>query len=162
MTDERVERLVADLEIRRTLTDYAAMVDARDFDRLRCTFADDVCVNYHNGRTIVTGGDEVVDYIRTNTSHLLWQHHNVSVYGVDVDGDAASAQVYLLSHQVVAADPTHVLMMAARYQVRLGRGADGDWRIREMVHTIQLVTHHPVVTESPVPVEIPAAVRPGL
>jgi ketosteroid isomerase-like protein len=156
----RLDQLVADLEIRRVLTDYAAAIDARDWERLRPVFADDVIVEYHNGRSLVTGGDEVVDYVRTNTAHLAWQHHFVSVYGVDVAGDEATAQTYLLSHQVVAADPDNVLMMAARYQVRLTR--TDTWRIAHMEHTIQLATYHGITTDPPVPVEIPDAVKPGL
>jgi ketosteroid isomerase-like protein len=156
----RLEHLVADLEIRRVLTDYAACVDARDFDQLRQVFADDVLVDYHNGRTVVAGGDDVVAYIRDNTAHLAWQHHFVSVYGVDVDGDGATAQVYLLSHQVVRAEPTHVLMMAARYQVSLQH--TDRWRISHMVHTIQLANFHAITVDPPIPVEIPDAVRPGL
>jgi hypothetical protein len=158
--EARLRLLADDLEIRRVLANYAATVDARDFERLRPLFADDVVVDYHNGRTVVAGGDAVVGYIRTNTAHLSWQHHFVSVYGVEVYGDRADAQAYLLSHQVIAADPTHVLMMAARYQVTLTRS--DAWRISAMVHTIQLVNHHPIVVASPVEVDIPAAVKPGL
>ena len=163
MTEENLHRLaqlVADLEIRRVLTDYAACVDARDFDQLRQVFADDVLVDYHNGRTVVAGGDDVVAYVRDNTSHLAWQHHFVSIYGVDIDRDRATAQVYLLSHQVVRADPTHVLMMAARYQVSLEH--TDRWRISHMVHTIQLANFHGITVDPPIPVEIPDAVKPGL
>lgn len=156
---QRLEALADDLDVRRVITDYAALIDAREFTRLRDVFAEEAVVDYHNGRSIVSGADRLVEYIRENTAHLAWQHHFVSVYGVDVDGDDATALAYLISHQVIEAEPTHVLMMAARYEFGLRR--DDRWRIASIVHTIQLTNFHPITVDPPVPVAIPPAVRPG-
>ena len=154
----RLQRVVDDLEIRRAVTDYAAMVDARDWKGLQAVFAPDVMVDYHNGRTQVSGADSVVAYVRDNTAHLAWQHHFVSVYGVDVAGDEATTQAYLVSHQVVADEPTHVLMMAAAYDVGLRR-SEGQWVISRMAHTIKVANFLPITTSPPGGADIPSAVR---
>jgi ketosteroid isomerase-like protein len=128
----RLLRAVDQIEIREVLTDYPSAIDARDWTRLRAVFTDDAAVRFGDGTPWMRGGDQVVDHIRAETKHLLWQHHHISVYGVElgVDGDPdrAAAQVYLLSHQMLADDPGHVLMMASRYRDDLRR-VGGEWKI---------------------------------
>ncbi|GAA1638019.1 nuclear transport factor 2 family protein [Georgenia ruanii] len=154
----RLQRVVDELEIRRAITDYAALVDARQWERLRAVLADDVRVDYHNGRSQVHGAQAVVDYIVANTAHLAWQHHNVSPYGIDIDGDRASAQAYLVSHQVIADEPGTVLMMAATYDLEMARGPKG-WQIAHMVHRIMVANYLPITTSPPGGAHVPPAVR---
>ncbi|CAM3465019.1 nuclear transport factor 2 family protein [Nocardioides dubius] len=154
----RLQSVVDDLEIRRVVHEYAARVDLRDWTALRRVLADDVEVNYHNGRTIVTGGDEVVEYIRTNTAHLAWQHHNVTPYDVQVNGDHAAGRSYLISHQVLTDAPTEVLMMAAFYDCEFVR-VDGAWRLHRMVHQIKVATFHPIQSQPTASADIPPAVQ---
>jgi ketosteroid isomerase-like protein len=155
---ERLQRVTDDLEIRRVITDYASLIDAREWDRLVGVFAPDFVVEYHNGRTRVEGAQAAVDYIQENTAHLAWQHHFVSPYGVDVDGDQATAQAYLVSHQVIANEPTTVLMMAATYDLRLKRGESG-WQLAHMVHAIRVANYLPITTSPPGGAFVPPAVR---
>lgn len=152
----KLQRLIDDLEIRRVMHEYAARVDLRDWDALRLVLADDLVVEYHNGRTVVAGGDEVVDYIRTNTAHLAWQHHNITPYAVVVEGDHARGRSYLISHQVITEDPTHLLMMAATYDCEFAR--DGEtWRLSRMVHQIKVANFQPIGAQPPA-VNVPPAV----
>ncbi|MDF1602232.1 nuclear transport factor 2 family protein [Nocardioides sp. YIM 152315] len=157
--EQRLQCLVDDLEIRRVMQDYAAAVDARDWTVLRTVLADDLVVDYHNGRTIVRGGDAVVTYIRENTAHLAWQHHNVSTYRVDVDGDTATGLTYLISHQQIAEDLSHLLMMVARYDCQFRR-RDDRWQLSRMAHTIQANNFVPHQSAPPSDLDIPPAVRP--
>lgn len=154
----QLQRVVDDLDVRRTIADYAALVDARDWDRLTGVFAADVEVEYHNGRTRLSGAQPVVDYIRANTAHLAWQHHLVSVYGVDLAGNDATAQTYLISHQMIAEEPTQVLMMAATYDLGLRRGT-ARWQISRMVHTIKVASYHAITASPPGGAHVPPAVR---
>ncbi|GAA4259732.1 nuclear transport factor 2 family protein [Dietzia aurantiaca] len=154
--ESRLQWLVDEAEIRRLVTEYAGLVDAREWDLLVEVFAGDVVVDYHNGRTVVHGARNTVDYIVENTAHLAWQHHFVSPYGIDVDGDTATAKAYLLSHQMLEADPTQVLMMAATYDLEIRR--EDRWRISRMVHTIQVATYLPVTTSPPSGAYTPPAV----
>lgn len=155
---ERLRLLGDELEIRRVITDYASLIDAREYDRLHSVFAPDIVVDYHNGRTQVLGAASVVDYIVENTRHLAWQHHNVSPYGIDVSGDRATAQVYLLSHQVLTDSPGEVLMMAATYDLELAKGEQG-WQILHMIHAIKVANYLPITTTPADGAYVPPAVR---
>ncbi|MCD2114646.1 nuclear transport factor 2 family protein [Rhodococcus rhodochrous] len=155
---ERLARVVDDLEIRRAITDYATLVDAQDWTRLAAIFDDDVVVEYHNGRTTVKGAKAVADYVQANTSHVAWQHHMVSPYGIDIDGDSATALAYLVSHQQVRGDDTEFLMMAADYTLELARREQG-WVITRMVHTIKVASFLPISSAPITGAEVPAAVR---
>ena len=53
----------------------------------------------------VSGGDALAEWIGGATAAITWQHHLLSVYHVDVDGDTASALSYLTSYQVFDARP---------------------------------------------------------
>ena len=156
---QRVLDLVADLDIRRLMYEYAATIDARDWSRLRAVLADDVVVEFHNGRTVVSGADAVVAYVDENTRHLAWQHHTVSPYAIDCDGDRAMGRSYLISHQMIAADPRRVLIMAAYYDTEYIRTTDG-WRIARMVHTITMTNFAPLTSTPPDGVPIPPPVAP--
>ncbi len=155
---ERMTRVVDDMEIRRAITDYATLVDAREWKRLAAIFADDIVVEYHNGRTTVTGATAVAEYVEANTSHVSWQHHMVSPYGVDVDGDTATALAYLVSHQQIRGDDAEFLMMAADYTLELARRERG-WVITHMVHAIKVASFLPISSTPIAGAEVPAAVR---
>jgi hypothetical protein len=157
--EQRVLNLVADLEIRRLMHEYAATIDARDWARLRAVLADDVVIEYHTGRTVVTGAAAVVAYADENTRHLAWQHHLVSPYAIDLDGDRAKGRTYLVSHQMIAADPGHVLIMSGHYDNEYVRGA-GGWRLARMIHTITMTNFVPLTSTPPAGVTIPPPVAP--
>lgn len=163
MTDadgmQRLRDLVVDLEVRRLVFEYAATIDARDWDGLAAVLADDVVVEYHNGRTVVSGATEVVAYVRENTQHLAWQHHLVSPYAVTVDGDTASGRTYLLSHQAFVEDAGHIITMAAFYDNEY-TCASGRWQIARMKHTIAMTNHLPLTADAPSGLDIPPAVAP--
>lgn len=154
----KLQALVDDLEIRRVMHEYAAQIDLRNWEKLREILADDLVVDYHNGRTVVEGADRAIEYIQTNTAHLQWQHHNVTPYAVEIKGDRAAGSSYLISHQVISADPTHVVMMAAKYDCEFARIGD-TWKLARMVHTIKLLNFLPI-SGQPSGVTIPPAVAP--
>lgn len=49
--------------------------------------------------------DRSLEWISGATAAITWQHHLLSVYHVDIDGDQASALSYLTSHQVFDGEP---------------------------------------------------------
>lgn len=157
--DERVAELLADLEIRRLVFEYAASVDVRDWSRLRGLFAEDAVVDYHNGRTVVRGVEPIVDYVDQNTRHLAWQHHQISPYAVSVDGDTASGLAYLTSYQVATEAPTTVLTMVAYYQLAFVRN-ERSWQFARMVHNIRMSNFAPLNSSPPRDADIPTAVQP--
>ena len=98
-------RLLQDrAEITDVLYRYASTIDRFDSEGLRGVLADDMWAQYGNADPI-TGGDAVAAWIGEATAHVVWQHHLLSVYHVDIDGDHASALVYHTSHQVFEVEP---------------------------------------------------------
>jgi ketosteroid isomerase-like protein len=110
---------------------YASTIDKFDHDGLRATLADDIVAQYGNADPI-TGGDEVAAWIGDAIAPVVWQHHFLSVYHVDVDGDTAKSLVYHTSHQVFEDDPTSAKLLVGRYHNELRREPDG-WRISKLL-----------------------------
>jgi uncharacterized protein (TIGR02246 family) len=128
MDEATLQRLVDRLDIQDALTTYAAAIDNGDFDTVRSVFADDATALYDKDSGLLEGGDEIVAWVKNATADLDWQHHMISVYGVEIDGDHATALVYLLSHQTVVGTPHQTRMMTSKYRNELRR-VDGRWRI---------------------------------
>ena len=62
----------------------------------------------------------------------MWQHHLLSVYHVEVDGDRAAALAYHTSHRGFEDDPETARMIVGRYHRELRRET-GGWRISRLV-----------------------------
>jgi len=121
-------------EITDVLYRYASCIDRRDTEGVRAVLADDLEAQYGNGPP-VHGGAAVAAWIDEMTQDCLWQHHFLSVYHVDVEGDRAKALVYHTSHQLFAGDPETVHVLVGRYHDELERGTNG-WRISKLVFEI--------------------------
>ena len=135
MTSVAVDPAIRELQDRAAITDvlyrYASTIDRFDWDGLRATLSDDLHAVYGNAGE-ATGGDAVAAWIREACADVLWQHHLLSVYHVDIDGDRAKALVYHTSHQAFGADPDAAKILVGRYHNELRREADG-WRISRLV-----------------------------
>jgi len=126
---------VAAMEDRIAITDvlyrYASTIDSFDHAGLRSVLADDLWARYGNADPVV-GGDAVAAWIGEATANVVWQHHLLSVYHVEVDGDRAGALVYHTSHQVFEDQPDTAKLLVGRYHNELRRDRDG-WRISRLV-----------------------------
>ena len=118
------------IDVTDVLYRYASTIDRFDLDGMRRVLADDLWAQYGNAAP-VSGGDAVAAWIGEATANVVWQHHLLSVYHVDVDGDRATALVYHTSHQVFAADPDSAKLLVGRYDMELRREADG-WTISRL------------------------------
>ena len=110
---------------------YASTIDGFDFEGLRSVLADDLWAQYGNAEP-VAGGDAVAAWIREMTANVVWQHHLLSVYHVEIDGDHAKALVYHTSHQVFSDEPEVAKLLVGRYHNELRREEDG-WKISRLV-----------------------------
>jgi hypothetical protein len=126
---QQLQRLVDRLDIQDLITTYATTIDIRELDTVRTCFADDARARYGQTEEWLVGGDTIVAWIDGATKDLAWQHHLISMYGVEIDGDDASALVYLLSHQQVAGTTDETRMMTSRYHNKLRR-IEGRWKIQ--------------------------------
>jgi ketosteroid isomerase-like protein len=131
ITDAQIAAVLDRATITDTLYRYASCIDRRDNEGIRAVLADDLWAQYGNADPII-GGDEVVKWIDEFTKNCLWQHHFLSVYHVDVEGDSAKALVYHTSHQLFEDDPSTVHVLVARYHDELRR-TDGSWKISKLV-----------------------------
>jgi 3-phenylpropionate/cinnamic acid dioxygenase small subunit len=127
--DAAIQQLLDRQNVTDTLYRYASTIDAKDYAGLRSVFADDARARYGKGDWLV-GADQIVAWIAEHGSTRSWQHHLVSVYHVDIDGDAARTVMYHTSHQTTFDEPDTVRVIVARYFDELRRIA-GVWKITE-------------------------------
>jgi ketosteroid isomerase-like protein len=129
--DPTIRVLQDRMDITDVLYRYASTIDRFDSEGLRSVLADDVWAQYGNAEP-VSGGDAVASWIGEATANVVWQHHLLSVYHVDVEGDTARALVYHTSHQVFEDEPDTAKLLVGRYHNELRREPDG-WRISRLV-----------------------------
>ena len=129
--DAAIRALQDRMDITDVLYRYASTIDRFDLDGMRGVLADDVWAQYGNAEP-VSGGDALASWIGEATANVVWQHHLLSVYHVEVDGDRASALVYHTSHQMFEDHPDTAKLIVGRYHSELRREHDG-WRISRLV-----------------------------
>ena len=129
--DPAVRALQDRMDITDVLYRYASTIDRFDYAGLRSVLADDVWAQYGNAEP-VSGGDAVASWIGEATANVVWQHHLLSVYHVEVEDDLARALVYHTSHQVFDDAPDAAKLLVGRYHNELRREHDG-WRISRLV-----------------------------
>lgn len=134
-TAPTVESAIRAIQDRNEITDvlyrYAATIDKFDYDGLRTTLADDIWAQYGNADP-VKGGDALSEWIGEMTATVVWQHHLLSVYSIEIDGDSAKALVYHTSHQLFEEEPDNPKLLVGRYHNELRREDDG-WKISRLV-----------------------------
>ena len=125
-------RVIQDrIDISDVLYRYASTIDEFDLDGLRSTLSDDLWAQYGNAEPVI-GGDAVAAWIGEAIEPVIWQHHLLSVYHVEVDGDDAKALVYHTSHQVFRDEPESAKVLVGRYHNELRRDV-GGWKISRLV-----------------------------
>jgi hypothetical protein len=129
--DPAAQALRDRLDVTDTLYRYASTIDAFDFAGTRAVLADDLWAQYGNAEPVV-GGQAVADWIAGFCQTCVWQHHLLSVYHVEVDGDRAKALVYHTSYQGFEPNPEIAHMLVARYHDELVRTPEG-WKISKLV-----------------------------
>ena len=106
---------------------YSSAVDSSDTAGVRSSLADDIWAQYGNGDP-VEGGDKLAAWIAEATATIIWQHHLLNVYHINIDGDQAKTLSYLTSYQVFKENPDAAVILVARYHDELKRTAAG-WKI---------------------------------
>ena|SRR5947209_19447749 len=128
------DRALAAIQDRIEITDvlyrYASTIDSFDVDGLRETLNDEIVAQYGNAEPLV-GADAVAGWIAEMIAPVVWQHHLLSIYHVDVDGDEARALVYHTSHQQFEDDPDSAKLLVGRYHNELRRTPAG-WKISKL------------------------------
>jgi ketosteroid isomerase-like protein len=135
ITSDAVGSTLRAIQDRQDITDvlyrYASTIDQFDLEGLRAVLHDDLVAQYGNADPVI-GGDAVAGWIAEMIAPVVWQHHFLSVYHVDVDGDEAKALVYHTSHQLFEDDPDTAKVLVGRYHNELTR-EPGGWKISKLV-----------------------------
>ena len=115
-------------EVSQTLLRYASAVDHGEWDVIEGLFTEDA-EGYFGTHDPLIGRSAIIEWMRSSTAGVAWQHHLLSVYHVEPDGpDAVSTLTYHTSHQVLETHPDEVKLLVGRYYDRL-RCQDGKWLI---------------------------------
>lgn len=131
LDESTLQALKDRIDIEEVLHTYSSAIDRFDIDAVRGVLADDIWAQYATFEP-VEGGDTLADWIAGATASVIWQHHQLSVYHVDVQGDHANTVSYLTSHQVFREDPDAAKILVARYHDELRRTEHG-WKISKRV-----------------------------
>ncbi|MCW2613535.1 MAG: hypothetical protein JWN08_529 [Frankiales bacterium] len=127
MTD-RVQELTDRLDIAEVLARYCDALDQRRWDLLQTVFTADASADY-GSVGLPTGVEEIATAIRRTIADLDATQHLVGNIQVQVQGDTATAQCYLISQHVRAGQPGgEEYLLGGRYVDELVRTPDG-WRI---------------------------------
>ena len=119
------------VEITDALYRYGSSTDRFDYeDGLRSVLADDIVAQYGNAEPM-HGADAVIDFFNEFTAGCVMQHHFLSVYHVEVEGDQAKALIYHTSHQLFDRSAGIVHVLVGRYHNELRRTEDG-WKISKL------------------------------
>lgn len=110
---------------------YAACMDRFDYEGVRDVLTDDIVAQYGNNGSL-NGADEVMRYVNEFCVDCQMQHHFLSVYHVEVDGEHAKALVYHTSHQLFDRAPGIIHVLVGRYHNELRRTEDG-WKISKLL-----------------------------
>ncbi len=133
-TAAAVDPAILAIQDRLDITDvsyrYASTIDRFDWDGMRALLSDDLVAQYGNAEP-VDGGDAVAEWIAGFCADAAWQHHLLSVYHVEVDGDHAKALIYHTSHQGFTGEPDAPKLLVGRYHNELRREA-GGWKITKL------------------------------
>jgi len=109
------------------LNGYASALDARSWDGLDEVFADDVFMDF--GVWQASSRDEAVEKIRSFLGGCGPSQHLLGNYEIHIDGDRATARVYVRAFHIGRGDRKHLTYeMGGEYQDELVRTSDG-WRI---------------------------------
>ena len=125
---DALQQLLDRAEISDLLARYSTALDSRDWPLLGTVFAPDAVCDYGTlGNP--SGLDEITALIRGTIGDLDATQHLVGNVVVDVRGDEATADCYLISQHIRRDTPggDHYFL-GGRYSDRLVRTADG-WRI---------------------------------
>jgi 3-phenylpropionate/cinnamic acid dioxygenase small subunit len=125
---DRVQELCDRLDIAEVLARYCDALDQRRWELLAAVFAADASADYGSVGT-PTGVEAIASAIRNTIENLDATQHLIGNVQVQVQGDTATAQCYLISQHVRAGQPGgEEYLLGGRYVDELARTPDG-WRI---------------------------------
>jgi 3-phenylpropionate/cinnamic acid dioxygenase small subunit len=131
---DALQGLLDRVEINDLLARYSTALDSRDWELLRDVFVPDATCDYG---TLGTPGsvEEIITLVRSTLEGLDATQHLVGNIVVALDGDAATAETYLIAQHIRHGAPGGAdYLIGGRYSDVLARTPAG-WRIaRRAIH----------------------------
>lgn len=147
--EEALQRLVDEAAIKDVQLRYCRGIDRRDLDLLRSCYHPDASDDHGE---FVGGVEEFLAYVENGTRDFLSTSHQICNQLVEVHGDVAWAEAYVLAYHRLPAGEDGVekdWICNARFVDRFER-RDGEWRIADrkvVVDTDRVITVEECWTE---------------
>ena len=130
--DPRLERLLAESEIRQVLARYGRAIDSLDFDLLRSCYHPDA-IDEHG---MWDGGiDGFIEILAEKLPHEVSTNHLMGASMIEVEGDTAWVETHGIGHHRSPAngdEPLRDRFFFIRYADRFER-REGEWKIAHRV-----------------------------
>lgn len=125
-----VQEISDRLEIQALMTRYGKAVDRRDWDLYRSVFTADAFIDYTSAGGTAGGVEEMVAWLDEALAQFPATQHLVANFDIDIDGDAATAEV--MFHNPMVMPDKSVWQTGGWYHHDLVRAADG-WRSSRLI-----------------------------
>lgn len=127
--EARLALMLARDELHALVTAYCRAVDRADYQALRGLYHPDA-VDSHG--SFATGGvEQFIAQLRAAEPYVLVSQHNITTTNFEVEGDAASGEIYCLVFHTFAGPEHDVdVVIGGRYLDKYARH-DGRWKFRQ-------------------------------
>ncbi|MCU1514692.1 MAG: hypothetical protein JWO10_1782 [Microbacteriaceae bacterium] len=134
ISDEAIQELLDERSITRVLREYCRAIDRMDFELLASVYWPDATDDHGS---FVGTAPEFIAWLRTLLPRHDWTEHHLTNVLIDLDGDSAKVESYLLAfHGGPAHDARWNFAAGCRYVDRFER-RDGEWKIADRVTVIE-------------------------
>jgi len=129
MTDELMQEMLDEHELRRLVHRYCRAVDRGHIAELRSLYHHDAS-DTHGGFSSGSAGD-FIDQIAAARPYLRSMQHHVTTTNFVIDGDIAEGEIYTIATHTFIADGRDVdIIVGGRYLDRYEK-RNGTWKIAE-------------------------------
>ncbi|OBG38896.1 nuclear transport factor 2 family protein [Mycobacterium sp. E3198] len=134
MDGDRLQALLDEREIERTLKQFARAMDDRNWSAMADILADDAEGDFGTGR--LCGSAAIIELIRGFLDNCGPTQHLLGNVVIDADGDTATSRAYVHDvHLRSDADPSSRFYTLGDYTDTWQRRPDGSWRLKERIKT---------------------------
>lgn len=134
MDGDRLQALLDEREIERTLKQFARAMDDRNWSAMADILADDAKGDFGTGR--LCGSAAIIELIRGFLDNCGPTQHLLGNVVIDADGDTAISRAYVHDvHLRSDADPSSRFYTLGDYTDTWQRRPDGSWRLKERIKT---------------------------
>jgi len=127
--EERIAKIEDELEIQKTVYNYAFRQDQRNIDAFLETFTDDILFTFRGWGLELRGKEELKTYFLEQVFATHEYHmHQITNLNIQVNGQRADVDAYLHMRSSCSGEPQEA---GIRYMMKL-RKEDMQWRLSEI------------------------------